>query len=66
MKPCQRLTREQRYTLGCLGRQPGSEESIARALGVHPTTAGREFRRAGMNRQTYCHLTAQQDAQAHA
>ena len=66
MKHYQRLTREQRYTLACLSRQPGSQESIARALGVHPPTVGREFRRAGLNRETYAHLPAQRDADSHA
>ena len=62
MKHYKRLTREQRYTIERMSRQQSSQESIACAIGVHSTTVGREFRRAGMNRETYCHLTAQKDA----
>ena len=59
-----RLTREQRYTIESLSRQPCSQEFIARTIRVHSSSVGRELKRAGMNRQTYCHLTAQKDADA--
>ena len=62
MSHYQRLTREQRYTIESLSRQPCSQEFIARTIGVHSSSVGREFKRAGMDRQTYCHLTAQKDA----
>lgn len=62
MKHYKRLTREQRYTIESMSRQQGSQESISRTIGVHSSSVGREFKRAGMNRQTYCHLTAQKDA----
>ena len=62
MNQYKRLTREQRYTIERLSCQPVSQESIARTIGVHSSTVGREFQRAGMTRQTYCHLTAQKDA----
>ena len=66
MKNSQRLTREQRYTIESLSRQPCSQASIARTLGVHSSRVGREFQRAGMKCDTYCHLTAQKDADSRA
>ena len=66
MKHYQRLTREQRYTIESLSRQQSSQAAIARTLGVHSSSVGREFLRAGMNRNTYCHLTAQKDADSQA
>lgn len=62
MNHYKRLTREQRCTIESLSRQPCSQEFIARTIGVHSSTVGRELQRAGMNRQTYCHVTAQKDA----
>ena len=62
MNHYKRLTREQRYTIESLSRQPCSQEFIAQTIGVHSSTVGRELQRAGMNRQTYCHVTAQKDA----
>lgn len=63
MKHYKRLTREQRYTIQSLSRQPDfSQESIARTIGVHSSSVSREFKRVGMTRQNYCHLTAQKDA----
>lgn len=62
MNHYKRLTREQRYTIKSLSRQPCSQEFIACTIGVHSSTVGRELGRAGMNRETYCHLTAQKDA----
>ena len=64
MKHYQRLTREQRYTIERLSREKSSQAAIARTIGVHSSSVGRELKRAGMNRQTYCHLTAQKDADA--
>jgi IS30 family transposase len=65
MNHYKRLTREQRYTIESLSRQSCSQEFIARTIGVHSSSVGREFKRAGMNRQTYCHLAAQKDADSH-
>ena len=62
MNHYKRLTREQHCTIESLSRQPCSQEFIARTIGVHSSTVGRELQRAGMNRQTYCHVTAQKDA----
>ena len=39
------ITPEERYTLGVLRRQGSSNASMARALGRHRSTIGREFRR---------------------
>ncbi len=66
MNHYQRLTREQRYTIERLSRAKSSQATIARTIAVHSSTVGREFKRAGMTRQTYCHLTAQQDADSRA
>jgi len=62
MKHYKRLTREQRYTIESLSRQQSSQESIARTVGMPSSSVGRELQRAGMNRDTYCHLTAHKDA----
>lgn len=62
MKHYQRLTREQRYPVESMSRQQCSHESITRTIGVHSSSVGRELRRAGMNRETYCHPTAQKEA----
>ena len=41
----QQITPDERYTLGVLRRQGFSDAEIARALGRHRSTIGREFRR---------------------
>ena len=47
------LTREQRYAI-CLGLQEGkSKTSIARQIGVHPSTVCREIRRNSWRRRTH-------------
>ncbi|MSU33375.1 MAG: hypothetical protein EXS25_12150 [Pedosphaera sp.] len=44
MSKYQRLTREQRYTIESLTRQPCSQEFIARTIGVHLPSVGRELK----------------------
>ena len=41
----QQITPDERYTLGVLRRQGFSNAAMARALGRHRSTIGREFRR---------------------
>ena len=41
----QQITPEERYTLGVLRRQGLTDAAMARALGRHRSTIGREFRR---------------------
>ena len=57
-----RLTREQRYTLEAMKRNGASQKEIAGAIGKHPSTVSREFRRAGMTSGTYCFVAAQEHA----
>lgn len=45
MRRYQQITPEERYTLGVLRRQGYSDAEMARALGRHRSTIGREFRR---------------------
>ena len=59
-----RLTREQRYTLEAMKRNGASQKEIAGAIGKHPSTVSREFRRAGMTSGTYCFVAAQKHAQS--
>lgn len=59
-----RLTREQRYTLEAMKRNGASQKEIASAIGKHPSTVSREFRRAGMTSGTYCFVVAQEHAQS--
>jgi IS30 family transposase len=57
-----RLTREQRYTLEAMKRNGASQKEIAAAIGKHPSTVSREFRRAGMTSEIYRFETAQEHA----
>ena len=57
-----RLTREQRYTLEAMKRNGASQKEIAAAIGKHPSTVSREFRRDGMTSETYRFETAQEHA----
>ena len=59
-----RLTREQRYTLEAMKRNGASQKEIASAIGKHPSTVSREFRRAGMTSGTYCFVAAQEHVQS--
>jgi transposase, IS30 family len=60
-----RLTCQQRYTIEAMIRNRHSQKEIAAAIGFSTSTVSRELRRSGMNRENYCHLTAQQHAQSH-
>lgn len=57
------ITREERYTLAALRRQGCSQAQMARHLGRHPSTIGREFRR---NATTYDGHYRAEKAQEHA
>jgi putative ribosome biogenesis GTPase RsgA len=59
-----RLTQEQRYILGAMKRNGASKKEIAAAIGKHPSTVSREFRRAGMTSGSYCFVAAQEHAQS--
>ena len=59
-----RLTREQRYTLEAMKRNGASQKEIAAAIGKHPSTVSREFRRAGMTSGSYCFVAAQEHVQS--
>ena len=57
------LTREQRYAI-YLGIQEGKTRlAIARQIGVHPSTVGREIQRNATPRGHYSWRIAQEDAQ---
>lgn len=45
-------------------RNGASQKEIASAIGKHPSTVSREFRRAGMTSETYCFVAAQEHAQS--
>ena len=59
-----RLTREQRYSLEAMKRNGASPKKIAGAIGKHPATVSREFRRAGMTSRSYRCVAGQEHAQS--
>jgi IS30 family transposase len=62
MKSYHPLTREERYTIECLGRKGHDQSSIAEILGRHKSTLSRELKRNTMTLKSYCHTTAQKRA----
>lgn len=59
-----RLTRQDRYTIESMIRKGHSQKSIAEAIGVDPSNVSRELRRAGMSRQSYCYVAADNHARS--
>ena len=56
------LTSEQRYTISVLLQKRESKKSIAKAIGVHPSTITRELRRNSGSRGRYTWETARRNA----
>lgn len=56
------LTTEQRYAISACLKEKRTKKEIARLIGVHPSTVGREIAR-NSGRRGYSHLLAQETAQ---
>jgi len=62
MNSYQRLTQEERYTIGCLARKGYTQTAITEVLGKNPSSICRELKRNGATLSTYDHRKAQHRA----